>query len=133
MDALVAYDWPGNVRELENLIERAAIVSVGDKLYVDTAAMRSDQARGELSRPSRAAAAARAGGVSAASLENVEREHILFSVLKSCGWKVRGVGNAAEQLGLKESTLRSRMKRLGITRPCCRAQHYNGPASGLGR
>jgi transcriptional regulator with GAF, ATPase, and Fis domain len=56
------------------------------------------------------------GGTTSSSLEEVERAHIL-GVLESCGWKVKGRGNAAEQLGLKESTLRSRMKRLGITRP----------------
>ena len=49
-------------------------------------------------------------------LQDVERDHI-FSVLESCGWKVKGHGNAAEKLGLKESTLRARMKKLGIQRP----------------
>ena len=52
----------------------------------------------------------------AASLEDIERAHIL-AVLESCDWKVKGRGNAAEQLGLKEGTLRARMKRLAITRP----------------
>ena len=52
----------------------------------------------------------------ATNLQDVERDHIL-SVLEACGWKVKGRGNAAEQLGLKESTLRARMKKLGIRRP----------------
>jgi len=52
----------------------------------------------------------------AVSLRDVERDRIL-AVLESCGWKVKGRGNAAEQLGLKESTLRARMKKLGIKRP----------------
>jgi transcriptional regulator with GAF, ATPase, and Fis domain len=52
----------------------------------------------------------------AVNLQDVEREHIL-AVLQSCGWKVKGKGKAAEQLGLKESTLRARMKKLGIRRP----------------
>ena len=43
--------------------------------------------------------------------------HHILSVLGACGWKVKGHGNAAEQLGLKESTLRARMKKLGIRRP----------------
>jgi transcriptional regulator with GAF, ATPase, and Fis domain len=52
----------------------------------------------------------------ATSLWDVEHEHIL-TVLESCRWKVKGRGNAAEQLGLNESTLRARMKKLGIRRP----------------
>jgi transcriptional regulator with GAF, ATPase, and Fis domain len=50
------------------------------------------------------------------NLEEVERNHIL-SVLEECGWKVRGKGGAAERLGLKRTTLQSRMKKLGIQRP----------------
>lgn len=61
-------------------------------------------------------AAAPTVNAASANLENVERTHIL-AVLESCDWKVKGRGNAAQQLGLKESTLRSRMKRLGISRP----------------
>jgi chemotaxis protein methyltransferase CheR len=92
------YDWPGNVRELENLIERAMIVSTEPKLII------------ELPELSRTTAFERR------SLEDVEREHIL-KALESAGWKVKGTNGAAEILGLKPSTLRYRMQKLGIARP----------------
>ena len=49
-------------------------------------------------------------------IKNVERKHIR-EVLEESGWKIKGEANAASRLGLKPSTLRSRMKRLGIERP----------------
>ena len=120
MDTLLAYPGPGNVRELENLIERAAIVTSGSTLQIDTAAL---TAAAGVSHPHAEegvelgpASSAQAQRPTATSLQDVERKHIL-SVLETCGWKVKGRGNAAEQLGLKESTLRARMKKLGIRRP----------------
>jgi transcriptional regulator with GAF, ATPase, and Fis domain len=62
------------------------------------------------------AAAPPLGGTTSVNLQEVERSHIT-GVLETCGWKVKGAGNAADRLGLKESTLRSRMKKLGIERP----------------
>ncbi len=117
MDQLVNYDWPGNVRELENVIERALILSPGPTLVL------SESLRGAQPRP-RPRPEPRhpvtAGGATVAasntgSLAEIDRAHIV-AVLDECGWKVKGPGNAAERLGLKPSTLRFRMKKLGIQR-----------------
>ena len=105
MAALNAYDWPGNVRELKNVIERAVITSSGQELELRN--WQTPSGAGE--RPGEEAGADQA-------LEAVERQHIL-RVLEQCGWKVSGEGGAAQVLGLKPTTLRSRMKRLGIERP----------------
>ncbi len=101
MRSLVEYDWPGNVRELENVIERAMILSAGPNLTLtETLQRRTD--RGEAARK--------------ASRTELDRDRIV-AALKACRWKVKGDGNAAERLGLKPSTLRYRMKVLGIERP----------------
>ncbi len=102
MEALTAYTWPGNVRELENVIERAVILSPGPALRVDESFTR--------------VAPARNGGAAAASLEEIERAYIV-RVLAECTGHIKGKGNAADRLGLNPSTLRSRMKKLGIQRP----------------
>jgi transcriptional regulator with GAF, ATPase, and Fis domain len=107
MDALVSYGWPGNVRELENVIERALILSTGPTLQVE-------QPMAAASRPA------------ADRLETVEREHIV-RVLDRCGWRIDGRENAAMVLGLHPSTLRSRMQKLGISRPARSTQGYNTP------
>jgi transcriptional regulator with GAF, ATPase, and Fis domain len=104
MDALVAYDWPGNVRELQNVIERSVVLCPAGTLHVrellgDSAASTRDSER-SLKR----------------DLHDVERANILHA-LRGSDWKVKGEGNAASRLGLKPSTLQSRMKTLGITRP----------------
>jgi len=96
MRALVAHSWPGNIRELGNVIERALILSQDTELHVDF---------GE-----------RALAHSPERLEEVERTHVL-SVLESCGWRITGEGNAAAILGMPPSTLRSRLQKLGISRP----------------
>ena len=101
MDTLQAYSWPGNVRELENVIERAMIRSTGDTLVLDNSF-------GPVTRSS-----ARAH---ADSLDTVVRRHI-EDVLRRCGWRISGKGNAADHLNLHPNTLRFRMKKLGITRP----------------
>jgi formate hydrogenlyase transcriptional activator len=100
MDALVRYPWPGNVRELENLIERAVILSPGTVLRVPLA---------ELRTPDNSSSAG------TASLEQVEREHILHA-LRESHWKLSGPHGAAAHLGMKRTTLQSRMKKLGIAR-----------------
>lgn len=100
MDALQSYEWPGNGRELRNIIERAMIVSSGRTL--------------EVSLPETGdGAPSEEGGL---NLEDVERRHII-SVLKRTSWQVTGKGGAAEILGLKGTTLQSKMKKLGIKRP----------------
>jgi formate hydrogenlyase transcriptional activator len=107
MATLVGYDWPGNVRELQNVIDRALILSTGPTLQVD-------EALGLVRAGSTAktAGAAPAGG----TLEAAERAHVL-TVLRACQWVVEGPGQAADRLGLRPSTLRHRMKKLGIRRP----------------
>ncbi len=100
MDALRAYLWPGNVRELENVIERAVLLSRSARLDA-----------GEwLPQPGPAS-----GGAPLRTLDEVERDHIL-DVLERTGWRVGGERGAARILGLKRTTLESRMKRLGIRR-----------------
>ncbi len=106
MEALMAHAWPGNVRELENVIERALILSTGSTL-------RLEQALG-------ASASGAAGHHVTERLDEVERVHIR-RVLEGCGWKIDGKGHAAEKLGLHPNTLRSRMEKLGISRPARRA------------
>ena len=94
---LQSYSWPGNVRELRNVIERAVILATGPHLTVQPP------------KPSVRAAQ------TAQTLEALEIRHIR-SVLETTNWRVRGRGGAAERLGLKPTTLESRMARLGITR-----------------
>jgi formate hydrogenlyase transcriptional activator len=104
MEALRRYPWPGNVRELQNVIERAVILSADGVLRVPL----SDAGRlhSQAALPTSAAAS---------TLEDVERAHIL-QVLQATGWVVGGPKGAAGRLGLKRSTLRSRMEKLGIFR-----------------
>jgi transcriptional regulator with GAF, ATPase, and Fis domain len=99
MDTLQAYHWPGNIRELENVVERALIHSPADTLTLLDDTFQSLEPPGE----------------SGTSLMTVERAHI-EDVLSQCGWRINGVGNAAERLGLHPNTLRFRMKKLGIVR-----------------
>ncbi len=113
LDRLVRYPWPGNVRELENVIERAAIVARGPLIEID------ESLAPETRDP--------AGPSGAATLEEVERAHIL-SVLRTANWSVSGERGAATVLGLNPSTLRSRMQKLGIRRPIGGAAP-NAPAS----
>jgi formate hydrogenlyase transcriptional activator len=101
MKALQGYSWPGNVRELENYIERAVILSSGSELFVSTA---------ELKRT------APVGNGSATTLEDAEREHIL-KALRETNWVIGGDAGAAARLGMKRTTLQSKMQKLGITRP----------------
>jgi transcriptional regulator of acetoin/glycerol metabolism len=104
MDALVAYDWPGNVRELQNVIDRALILSTGAVLTID-------EAFGP-TRPTRESRRT----ASLDTLRDTERTHIM-RMLDRCGWKIEGRGQAADRLGLRPSTLRNRMRKLGISRP----------------
>ncbi len=100
MDALAAYPWPGNVRELVNVIERAVILSQGPELNLGE----------RLPKPGIAPRDARL-----LTLEELERDHIR-AVLDLTGWRVSGEHGAARLLGLKPTTLESRMKKLGIQR-----------------
>jgi DNA-binding NtrC family response regulator len=95
MKRLQSYDWPGNVRELRNVIERALILCTGPTLKIGPPVASST------------------GGEHGETLDEVQRRHIL-RVLENAGGRIRGPGGAADLLGLKPSTLRSRMQRLGI-------------------
>src|SRR5512135_1124141 len=104
MDALVRYPWPGNIRELQNVIERAVILSPGPSLQVSP---------GDL-QP--APAQARTPAAAPSTLADAERDHIL-GVLRETGWVLSGPDGAAARLGMKRTTLQSKMKKLGISRP----------------
>lgn len=99
LEMLVNYNWPGNIRELENVIERSMILSAGPELVLSEA----------LAKP----AGRRRPRTTSRSLEDIDRVHIV-DVLDDCNWKIKGANNAADRLGLAPSTLRHRMKRLGI-------------------
>ena len=102
MKALQNYSWPGNVRELENFIERAVILSHRPDLFIPIA---------ELKRtPNNTTQAV------TTTLEQAEREHIL-KALRETGWIIGGAAGAATKLGMKRTTLQSKMQKLGITRP----------------
>jgi transcriptional regulator with GAF, ATPase, and Fis domain len=107
MNVLTSYDWPGNVRELRNIIERAMILSPTNVLQLDD--WFPGNREGEKS-------SRQAHEQSGETIEEVERAH-MEKVLVACDWKIRGDGGAAERLGLKRTTLQSRMKKLGIQRP----------------
>ncbi len=101
MEALTRYPWPGNVRELENLIERAVILSRGPTLHVP---LPENHPAGD------------ASPTSVVTLEAAERQHILRA-LQETHWVIAGVNGAAARLGMKRTTLQSRMSKLGISRP----------------
>ena len=97
MAALQAYSWPGNIRELRNSVERAMILAKNPRLTI--------------ALPKTTSAGAPSG-----RLEDVEKAHIQ-NVLESVGWRIRGMNGAADRLGLRPTTLETRMAKLGIRRP----------------
>jgi PAS domain S-box-containing protein len=98
MAVLQRHTWPGNIRELRNVVERAMIVTTGPRLTIAVTAPSSGPARRSL------------------KLTDVEKDHIR-SVLESTGWRIRGADGAAERLGLRPTTLETRMAKLGLARP----------------
>jgi len=100
MEALVAWHWPGNVRELENFVERAVILSTNSVLEAPLGELRNlDSA---------------AGGGSA--VEYATRDLIL-KTLRESNWVIGGPAGAAARLGMKRTSLQSKMKQLGVARP----------------
>jgi transcriptional regulator with GAF, ATPase, and Fis domain len=100
-DSLLAmrqYSWPGNVRELRNVVERAMITVSCNRLMIPMPQMTSRST------------------VRSTRLVDVERDHIR-SVLESTGWRIRGASGAADRLGLRPTTLETRMAKLGLKRP----------------
>ncbi len=104
MNRLSHYHWPGNVRELQNLIERAVILSQGSELHVPITELKT--VHSSPSRPSQ----------STKTLVGIERDHIM-QTLRDTGWVIGGIDGAAERLGMKRTTLISKMKKLNIERP----------------
>jgi len=100
LDTLTAYDWPGNVRELENVLERAIITTPDTSLELQEAL--TPEASEAFAAPT-------------TLMVDVERCHIL-RMLHANDWRIEGPRGAANALGLKPSTLRSRMRRLGVMR-----------------
>jgi formate hydrogenlyase transcriptional activator len=96
--ALQRHSWPGNIRELRNVVERAMIVATGPRLILPTPAPLS---------------IARARSL---RLTDIQKDHIR-RVLEGAKWRVRGAGGAADVLGLRPTTLETRMAKLGLTRP----------------
>jgi formate hydrogenlyase transcriptional activator len=105
MQILQGHDWPGNVRELENVIARAMIRSTSATLQLDEQRPDSRRAPPDASVPD-----------SADTLEAVQRCHI-ERVLRECGGRINGAGNAANRLGVHPNTLRFRIKKLGVVKP----------------
>jgi formate hydrogenlyase transcriptional activator len=99
LTAMQRYSWPGNIRELRNVVERAVIAANGPRLTIEL--------------PTPFAAATRRVNV---KLDELQKQHIR-AVLETSGWRVRGPGGAADRLGLKPTTLESRMAKLGLRRP----------------
>jgi formate hydrogenlyase transcriptional activator len=98
MEALINWHWPGNVRELENFIERSVILTDGSALRAPLAEFHAETSSS-----------------AEQSLQGTEREHII-RVLRETGGMIAGPIGAARRLGLKRTTLQSKMQRLGITR-----------------
>ena len=103
MRTLQGYSWPGNVRELENVIERAVISMQDTKLQLAGVAIEATRAQAQTPDQDQ-------------TLEEMEHEYIL-KIVKKTRWRIEGPKGAAQILGLKPSTLRSRMQKLGIQNP----------------
>jgi transcriptional regulator with GAF, ATPase, and Fis domain len=118
MGRLTAYRWPGNVRELQNVIERAVILSRKSVLEVEALADLSpvtpERTPGPVAVTPTAPSAPSAGATR--TIEEVERGYV-SEVLAETGWVIEGERGAARRLGLHPNTLRSRLKRWGLTRP----------------
>jgi formate hydrogenlyase transcriptional activator len=123
MTRLEAYDWPGNVRELQNVLERAMILLRGDVIEADLLAFPgrvvADAGAPIPPPPAAPSRIAPGDGTSRArplTLEEAERR-VILEALESAGWRVSGRQGAAEQLGLKPTTLHAKMKKLSVHRP----------------
>ena len=107
MNALLSYSWPGNVRELQNLIERAVILSPGTLLGVPLSELNQTNSHKDIP--------ARSDDSRVVTLKDAEREHII-QALAETNWIIGGTKGAAARLGLKRTTLASKMRRMGISR-----------------
>ena len=107
MTALTRYHWPGNIRELENFIERAVILTRGSSLNVPLSELKARRVTTD------------GDARQLSTLEDAEREHIRHA-LQQANWLVGGASGAAAKLGMKRTTLQSKMAKLGIERPAAR-------------
>jgi transcriptional regulator with GAF, ATPase, and Fis domain len=98
MAALQRYSWPGNIRELRNAVERAMILTTGARLTIPIPTPLS------------------VARLPSLRLVDIQKDHIR-RVLETSGWRVRGLGGAADRLGLRPTTLETRMAKLGLSRP----------------
>lgn len=111
---LLGYNWPGNIRELRNVIQRAVILARGGPLQFDLPVT-----GGAPALPAARPRAHDAGGrrfLTEVEMQQREREN-LVAVLDQAGWRVMGANGAAELLGVKPTTLFSRMKKMGLKKP----------------
>jgi DNA-binding NtrC family response regulator len=104
MQALIRWQWPGNIRELENFLERAVILTNGPVLYVPLAELETEGQENDGDAESESP-----------TLQAAEREHIL-KALRDAKGQIGGDDGAAAKLGLKRTTLNSKIKKLGIER-----------------
>ena len=108
---LQSYDWPGNIRELRNVIERAVIISRGGALDFDLPVRNSPPPLA-----AREATSSEPEILTEPELQRRERENLL-AALHQTNWKIRGADGASELLGVKPTTLVTRMKKWGLQRP----------------
>jgi transcriptional regulator with GAF, ATPase, and Fis domain len=115
---LQSYDWPGNVREVRNVIERAVILARGGVLEFDLpiAAQSAPPARPSPGTNPPTGSVAQPKFLTEAELQRFERDNLL-QVLEAANWKIGGLDGAAELLGVKPTTLLSRMDKWGLKRP----------------
>ena len=118
MAALARYSWPGNIRELQNVIERAVILTNGPVLSVHIDDLRAPSSPASpLGTPNGHSASTQIAAPSRqdlrSALEESERQQII-AALEQSNWIVAGPEGAAARLGLKRSTLQSRMRKFGI-------------------
>ena len=110
---LQRYHWPGNIRELQNVIERAIITATGGRIGFDLPA----DNRSKMADTTKKKVAGQVVSIRTdAEMQYRERENLL-AALRQTKWKISGEGGAAELLGLKPTTLASRMKKMEIDRP----------------
>jgi formate hydrogenlyase transcriptional activator len=109
LEKLRAYEWPGNVRELQHVVERAVVACKGSEIQMGDIAL---EGRSKVEADGHH----QNGNGRVYLLEEIERRHIQ-AVLEEVGWVIRGEHGAAALLGLPESSLRDRIKKLGIVRP----------------
>jgi formate hydrogenlyase transcriptional activator len=116
MDALTQYPWPGNIREMQNVIERAVILSPGPALQIPIGDLKVTAQESEVRGQKSEVDVTSNGRPLSGSLADAERDHIL-GVLRESDWVLGGPNGAAVRLAMKRTTLQSKMKKLGISRP----------------